>query len=100
MPKKLTGMLRLSRILKSAIRETERGEKFIWVDIVPLKQPDQYGNTHTLTMYDKENNKTIYLADLKTKEFGTASTATAPTAAPAAAPAAPKVEPEADDLPF
>lgn len=96
MPKKLTGMLRLSRILKTAIRETERGEKFIWVDIVPLKQPDQYGNTHTLTMYDKENNKTIYLADLKTKEFGAASTAAAPTAAPAA----PKVEPEADDLPF
>lgn len=96
MPKKLTGMLRLSRILKSAIRETERGEKFVWVDIVPLKQPDQYGNTHTLTMYDKENNKTIYLADLRTKEFGAASTATAPPAAPAA----PKVEPEADDLPF
>ena len=34
------------------------------------KEKGKYGDTHTLTTYDKENKKTVYLSDLKPKDFG------------------------------
>ena len=80
MPKKLTGLLNLSKIDKSLIGTTKKGAKCIFIDIVPIKGgQDEYGNTHNITLYNKNTRETIYLGKLKTQEFGGgAATAPAP----------------------
>ena len=79
MPKKLTGLLNLSKIDKSLIGTTKKNEKCIFIDIVPIKGgQDEYGNTHNITLYNKNTRETIYLGKLKTQEFGGAATAPAP----------------------
>lgn len=71
MAEKLRGMLNLSKIDKEQIFETKKGEKAIWVDIVPNYdgQPDQYGNTHAITTWSREKGK-VYLGNLRPEEFG------------------------------
>ena len=92
MAKKLTGLLNLSKIDKSLIGNTKKGDKCIFIDIVPIKGgQDEYGNTHTITLYNKNTKQTIYLGNLKEVEFGKSGAAT-----PAGQPAS-SVE---DDLPF
>ena len=89
MPKKLTGLLNLSKIDKSLIGTTKKGSKCIFIDIVPIKGgQDEYGNTHNITLYNKNTRETIYLGKLKTQEFG------------APAPGLRDPLPETDDLPF
>ena len=79
MPKKLTGLLNLSKIDKSLIGTTKKGAKCIFIDIVPIKGgQDEYGNTHKITLYNKNTRETIYLGKLKTQEFGAGATAPAP----------------------
>lgn len=68
MPKKLTGVLNLSRIPKNLIRKNKKGESIIYVDVMKRRSTDSYGNVANITMYDKENKKAIYLADLKEEE--------------------------------
>ena len=93
---KLHGVLNLTKIPKRLITENKNGEKVLWVDIVPNRGgADQYGNTHSIQIYDKEAGKAIYLGNLKTVEFG--NSRTAPAESPA--PAAPATDPK-DDLPF
>lgn len=71
MATKLTGMLNLSKIPKELLYTTKHGDKAIFLDIVKKKDgADQYGNTHTICLYDKENRKNIFLGDLKEQEFG------------------------------
>ena len=92
MAKKLTGLLNLSKIPKELIGQTKKGDKCIYVDIVPNRNgADDYGNTHTITLYNKSTKQTIYLGNLKEVEFGKSGAAT-----PAGQPEA-SVE---DDLPF
>ena len=92
MPKKLTGLLNLSKIDKSLIGTTKKGSKCIFIDIVPIKGgQDEYGNTHNITLYNKNTKQTIYLGNLKEVEFGKSGAAT-----PAGQPAS-SVE---DDLPW
>lgn len=86
MAQKLTGMLKLSRIPKELIYTNQNGEKSIWVDIFEKNQPDQYGNTHYIKVYDKANRKNYYIADLKMVEFGM-GVDSAPAQEPAPAPA-------------
>ena len=79
MPKKLTGLLNLSKIDKSLIGTTKKGAKCIFIDIVPIKGgQDEYGNTHNITLYNKNTRDTIYLGKLKTQEFGGGATAPVP----------------------
>ena len=79
MPKKLTGLLNLSKIDKSLIGNTKKGDKCIFIAIVPIKGgQDEYGNTHNITLYNKNTRETIYLGKLKTQEFGGGATAPAP----------------------
>lgn len=74
MAQKLTGLINLSRIPKEIITKNKNDESTIWVDIVPNKNgADQYGNTHSIQLYDKANRKVIYLGNLKTEEFGRGS---------------------------
>ena len=74
MATKLTGRLMLNKIPKEkVIRDTDKNgnpRAYIWVDLQEKKEPDQYGNTHTLTMYNKETKETIYLGNFKPQEFG------------------------------
>lgn len=92
MARKLNGMLVLSRIPKDMIGTTKKGDKCIYIDIVPNRNgADDYGNTHTITLYNKNTKQTIYLGNLKEVEFGKSGAAT-----PAGQPA----PSEENDLPF
>ena len=94
MAKKLTGMLNLSKIPKELIGQTKKGEKCLFVDIIPNRNgADDYGNTHTITLYNTNTKQTIYLGNLKEVEFGKSGAAT-----PAGQPSA-SVEDDSD-LPF
>ena len=91
MPKKLTGLLNLSQIDKSLIGTTKKNEKCIFIDIIPIKGgQDEYGNTHNITLYNKNTRETTYLGKPKTQEFGGG----------AAAPGLRDPLPENEDLPF
>ena len=71
MAQKLTGLLNLSRIPKGLITKNKHNESTLWVDIVPNRNgADQYGNTHSIQVYDKENKQVIYLGNVKPQEFG------------------------------
>ena len=95
MATKLTGMVNLSRIPKSLITKNKNNESVIWVDIVPNRNgADQYGNTHSIQLYDKGNKQVIYLGNVKPQEFG--SKGSADTGATKGAPA----DNGSDDLPF
>ena len=94
MAKKLTGLLNLSKIPKELIGQTKKGEKCLFVDIIPNRNgADDYGNTHTITLYNKNTKQTIYLGNLKEVEFGKSGAAT-----PAGQPAS--SEEDDMDLPF
>ena len=94
MAKKLNGRLYLSKIPKELVLADDKGRKYIYVDIVPNRNgADEYGNTHTITLYNKNTRQTIYLGNLQEVEFGKSGTAT-----PSGQPATP-VEDDSD-LPF
>lgn len=96
MAQKLTGMLNLSKIPKNLLYTTKHGDKAIFIDIVKKKDgADQYGNTHTICLYDKDERKNIFLGDLKVQEYGNGG-GSAPASASASAPA----DNGSDDLPF
>lgn len=93
MAKKLNGRLYLSKIPKELVLVDNNGRKYIYVDIVPNRNgADDYGNTHTITLYDKNTKQTIYLGNLREVEFGKSGAATPPE------PPVPSAED--DDLPF
>ena len=94
MAKKLNGRLYLSKIPKELVLADDKGRKYIYVDIVPNRNgADNYGNTHAITLYNKNTKQTIYLGNLKEVEFGKSG-----ASAPAGQPASP-VEDDMD-LPF
>ena len=95
MATKLSGRLMLNKIPKDkVISDTDKNgapRKYIWVDILEKREPDQYGATHTIVFYNKDTREKIYLGDFKPQEFGQSGTA----------PAAPASQDEAsDDLPW
>ena len=94
MAKKLNGRLYLSKIPKELVLGDDKGRKYIYIDIVPNRNgADDYGNTHAITLYDKNTKQTIYLGNLKEVEFGKSGAAT---------PAGQQASPVEDDmdLPF
>ena len=83
MATKLNGRLYLSKIPKELVLGDDKGRKYVYVDIVPNRNgADEYGNTHTITLYNKNTKQTIYLGNLKEVEFGK-SGAAKPQAQPA-----------------
>ena len=94
MAKKLNGRLYLSKIPKELVLVDNNGRKYIYVDILPNRNGvDDYGNTHTITLYNKNTKQTIYLGNLKEVEFGKSGAATPPE------PPVPSAEDDRD-LPF
>ena len=81
----LHGALNLSAIPKELITTNKQGQKVVWIDVVERRTPGQYGETHSITLYNKNTGTKIYLADLKPQEFGaTRQAAPAPAATPRA----------------
>ena len=79
MARKLNGRLYLSKIPKELVLGDDKGRKYIYVDIVPNRNgADEYGNTHTITLYNKNTKQTIYLGNLKEVQFGSGAGAPAP----------------------
>ena len=75
MATKLNGRLTLTKIPKNLIQAaTDKDgnvQKFVYVDIVPNRNgADQYGNTHSIQLYDKNAKQVIYLGNVKPQEFG------------------------------
>lgn len=71
MATKLTGMLKLSKIEKYLVQTNEKGEKYIWVDILEnINGADKYGCTHTIQLWDPAKRERIFLANLKPQQFG------------------------------
>ena len=75
MATKLNGRLTLTKIPKNLIQSaTDKDgnvQKFVYVDIVPNRNgADQYGNTHSIQLYDKNAKQVIYLGNVKPQEFG------------------------------
>lgn len=115
MATKLTGSFNLSRIPKGCITTKANGDKVIFIDVLQRKLVDAYGNTHTITVYDRNERKAVYLADLKPQEFGSKEAADqkasaenayrkaepkAETPAPAKEEAKPAESGDDSDLPF
>jgi hypothetical protein len=65
---RLHGAINLSRIPKQLIKKNSKGESILWVDVNENLKPSDYGDTHTITCYDKENQRKIYLANLRPEE--------------------------------
>lgn len=79
MATKLHGRLILNRIPQELIDYDQSGNAVIWIDVIEKREsPDKYGNTHSVTMYNKEaeqGQRTVYLGDLKPQEFGASADA-------------------------
>lgn len=97
---RLKGRLVLSRIPKDLVQVGKNGEKFIWISVAERREVGQFGDTHTITVWDAENRKAIYIADLRPDEYENKNTETALTRAPAPAPTYTAVKEEEDYLPF
>jgi len=101
----LTGKIDLSKIPAEAIRTDNYGNKSIWVDVVERQAPSNYGDTHYVSIYDKERGQRIYLGNLRPRDFGSSQASVPP---PAASPIPPKAmnnakaeySVEDPDLPF
>ena len=70
MGKKLHGMINLNRIPNELKSKNSKGDEVIWVDIMKLREPDKYGNTHSVAIYDKANKKAVYIGNVAETTFG------------------------------
>lgn len=112
MPKKLHGMLNLSKIPRELITTNRNGDKVIWIDVLENLRPSQFGDTHSVSIYDRNAGQAVFVGNLTEQEFGkrpVSQPAPAPAnnyrqapAAPASAPVASASASSADesDLPF
>ena len=78
---RLHGLINLSRIPKQLIKKNKNGESILYIDLSENYKPSQYGDTHTITCYDKENQRKIYLANLRPEEPREQTAPAAPQAA-------------------
>lgn len=69
MSNRLKGFLRLSAIPKNLVQTTKSGAKGVYVSIAELREPGKFGETHTMTIWDKEAKKAIYICDLKPDDW-------------------------------
>jgi hypothetical protein len=72
----IKGKINVLKIPKHLLFKGEKGT-YLDIDIVEKREPDQYGKTHSISVYDKETKEKIYIGDGTVKEFGNNQT-TAP----------------------
>lgn len=99
----LFGSICLSDIPKELITIANNGKKYLNIEVKEMRQPSQYGHTHTVKASVKKGERkddvNYYIGNLKPSKFGNE---TAPQAAPAAATPEPQFDASNDpnDLPF
>lgn len=69
MSNRLKGFLRLSAIPKELVQTTKSGTKGVYISISELREKGKFGDTHTMTIWDKDAKKAIYICDLKPDEW-------------------------------
>jgi hypothetical protein len=65
----IKGKINVLKIPKHLLFKGEKGT-YLDIDIVEKREPDQYGKTHSISVYDKETKEKIYIGDGTVKEFG------------------------------
>ena len=69
MSNRLKGFLRLSAIPKNLIQTTKSGAKGVYISVSELKEKGKFGETHTITIWDKDAKKAVYICEPKTDEW-------------------------------
>lgn len=95
----LSGRINLSKIPEGLLKYNNKGEAFVWVDVSERREPGQYGDTHSISIYNSATREKIYIGDLRPKEIGgdSAPVASGPSAFPPR-PAAPKIITRIEDI--
>lgn len=71
----------LTKIDKSKIKEGKNGQKYYNITVDKRKEPDQYGNTHTVYQSQSKDEKgqpKVYLGNAKEYVFGGQQSASTP----------------------
>ena len=89
MSKLLTGSINLSKIDKSKLYTSEKGEKFLNDSVWINDEVDNYGNIAAIQQSTKKDETKIYLGNLKEYKKPEENK-----------PEQPAQQPEPDDLPF
>lgn len=105
--KKINGKLNLSKIPKRLIKTDQKGNSYIYVDVIETKNEKLRANncTHTLELWDREDRKSITLGFLEEKEYGTSTVPRQDNYATQASSQSPtdndnSLDPVPGDLPF
>lgn len=69
MSNRLKGFLRLSAISKNLIQTTKSGVKGVYISVSELREKGKFGETHTITIWDKDAKKAVYICDLKPDDW-------------------------------
>jgi hypothetical protein len=64
----IKGKINVLKIPKHLLFKGEKGT-YLDIDIVEKREPDQYGKTHAISVYDKETKEKIYIGDGTLKDF-------------------------------
>lgn len=98
----LFGSICLSDIPKELITTAKNGKKYINIEVKLMRQPSQYGHTHTVKASVKKNERkegvNYYIGNLKVSKFGSDSEAQETTAVEQAPAFSAPNDP--NDLPF
>lgn len=65
----------VDKIPKDKIWTSKNGAKKLFATLSELRVPSQYGQTHTLYLYDKETKEKTYIGSGKVVEFNVAGQA-------------------------
>ena len=89
----------MSDIPKEMIQTSQNGKKYLNIEVNEMRQPSQYGATHSVKMSvkkaDRKEGVNYYIGNLKPSKF---SNEAAPQATPQAAPQVADADPYADSV--
>lgn len=75
----LFGSIRLSDIPKELITTAKNGKKYLNIEVKQMRQPSQYGHTHTVKASVKRDERkdgvNYYIGNLKVSKYGNDSEA-------------------------
>lgn len=100
----LFGSICLSDIPKDLITTAKNGKKYLNIEVKQMRQPSQYGYTHTVKAsvkrYERKDGVNYYIGNLKVSKFGSDGDAQDTTPAEVAQVADISAPNDPNDLPF
>lgn len=69
MSNRLKGFLRLSAIPKNLVQTTKSGVKGVYISVSELREKGKFGETHTITIWDKDAKKAVFICNLKPDDW-------------------------------